>query len=147
MARSGNVDKKTINAIMLKYIDCESPTETAKAFPSMSKTTVSSIISRYKDKDKYVKLRDEKKEKMDRANSEAIDSFVEDASRLIDVSLKVMLRRVMSDFKRDQGVVSTGDLNKIVGTLYDKRALACGESTDSISISVKLPPEADPYAG
>ena len=38
------------------------------------------------------------------------------------------------------------EISTAVGTLYDKRALAKGESTENIRISVKLPKEVEKYA-
>ena len=46
----------------------------------------------------------------------------------------------------DEIDISVNQLSTFIGTLYDKRALTMGESTQNTEISIKLPEDVKKYA-
>lgn len=105
-------------------------TETSKVL-GIPYNTISGWIKN-KPPDKFDKLRDEKKR-----------DFIEQASEIIDIALD-KLKKELEDGEND---IPINHLTTAIGTLYDKRALARGENTDNMSVSIKLPEGADEYAG
>lgn len=118
-----------------------------------------------KPPDGYDELRAEKKR-----------GFIESANTIIDKGMQIMDRRFTRALEQEEeidgliGIVSDADdvsdkekndiarklsalqlhdikaLTTAIGTLYDKRALAQGESTDNTKIEFKLPKGVDEYA-
>jgi len=83
-----------------------------------------------REPDRYQAMRDMKKR-----------DFIERASELIDKSLDRLDWELGT-----QERIQVNHLASIIGTLYDKRALAKGESTENREISFKLPEEVNRYA-
>ena len=69
-------------------------------------------------------------------------NFIEQAGEIIDLALQ----RLKNEISDEDTVIPVNHLTTVIGTLYDKRALAKGESTDNIKINVTLPPELKDYA-
>lgn len=104
-------------------------------------------------------------------------SFVEKADKIIDSGLELLMRRFNKalEFERELDVIlrrlseddecegseltefakkthelklqNIREITTAIGTLYDKRALAKGESTENTSVKVILPDGSDEYAG
>ena len=94
--------------------------------------TVKSIVDKNKDKPEFVKLCDEKREE-----------FSKMASRLIEKAAR-RLEMTLDDEGKD---IPANHLTTVIGTLYDKKALADGNATDNVAVSIKLPEGIDEYAG
>lgn len=67
--------------------------------------------------------------------------FVEQSSELIDLAFDKLRTKLEGDDD-----IPANHLTTVIGTLYDKRALAKGESTQNTHIEFKLPKEVDDYA-
>ncbi len=81
--------------------------------------------------DEFDKLRDEKKR-----------DFIDRSSELIDLAFDRLQEKLSGDYD-----IPVNHLTTVIGTLYDKRALAKGESTEKTTIEIKLPEGVDEYAG
>lgn len=86
-------------------------------------TTVEKIYKENKEKPEFVKLCNKKKEE-----------FADKASIIIDKALK-RLEEALDD-KEDK--IPVNNLSTVIGTLYDKRALAKGDSTSNTELSIKM---------
>lgn len=118
--------------------------------------------------DEFDKLRDEKKRDFIEKSSDIIDKGLDLLDRRIDRALnqeteldmlideifctdkdelspkekESLIRKVRALQLQDVKSITTA-----IGTLYDKRALAKGESTAKTTVEIKLPEEVDDYAG
>lgn len=131
---------------------------------AVAANTITDWINK-KPPDGFDELREEKKR-----------GFIENANAIIDKGMQIMDRRFTRALEQEQeideliGMVSETDdmsdkqkdsvtrklsalqlhdikaLTTAIGTLYDKRALAQGESTDNTKIEFKLPKGVDEYA-
>ena len=63
------------------------------------------------------------------------EEFIEKASRIIDKAMNKL------DKELDKDNIPVNNLTTVIGTLYDKRALAKGESTNNDSITIKMSDE------
>ena len=97
----------------------------------IAESTVRSIVLQNKDKDEFKKLCDEKKE-----------AFSKMADRLIEKAAKRLEKELDDEFER----IPVNHLTTVIGTLYDKKALADGSSTENVSVSIKMPEGIDEYA-
>ena len=93
--------------------------------------TVRKIVELNKDKDEFTKLCDEKKEE-----------FADKATRIIDKALK----RLEQAIENNEEYIPVNQLTTAIGTLYDKRALAKGESTNNTKVIIELPEGTNEYA-
>lgn len=131
---------------------------------TVAANTITDWINK-KPPDGFDELREEKKR-----------GFIENANAIIDKGMQIMDRRFTRALEQEEeideliGMVSKTDdmsdkqkdsitrklsalqlhdikaLTTAIGTLYDKRALAQGESTDNTKIEFKLPKGVDEYA-
>ena len=131
MPRGKKTSPEVVYKIMTSWAITSNYKETAREL-ELPVTTVKSIVDNNKDKPEFVKLRNEKKEE-----------FSECASRIINKAL-LRLERDIDDEKKN---IPANHLTTVIGTLFDKKALIEGKSTNNITIDVKLPPEVDEYAG
>lgn len=60
------------------------------------------------------------------------DEFIEKSSKIIDKALNKL------DKELDKENIPVNNLTTVIGTLYDKRALAKGESTENSSFDVNI---------
>lgn len=127
MAKGKKTDNETIYKIMLSVFSTNNYNETARQLELPVKT-VEKIYKENKDKEEFTKLCMEKK-----------DEFVEKASRIIDKALN-RLETALDD-KEDR--LAINNLSTVIGTLYDKRALAKGETTVNTGISIKMDKEVE----
>lgn len=106
--------------------------ETGKAL-GVAKSTVKKWIDDKKeaDPDGYDELRYAAKK-----------DFIEKATDIIDSAMD----RLAIDIKNRALNIPVKHLSTVIGTLYDKRALARGESTENTSVTFDLPKEVEDYA-
>ena len=105
--------------------------ETAKQL-GLAESTVRTIVQANKGKEEFVKLCDEKRK-----------SFSAKADEIIDLAID-RLKKELTDTDKD---IPVNHLTTVIGTMYDKKALADGTATDNVSVSIKLPEGIDEYAG
>jgi len=67
--------------------------------------------------------------------------FVERSTEIIDIALDRLKKELINAEE-----IPVNQLSTVIGTLYDKRALAKGESTDNTRVTFTLPKELDDYA-
>lgn len=111
------IDNKTKAKVIASYALTNSYNKTAKEF-NISDKTVKKIV------EENPKLYEQKKEE-----------FVDKASRIIDKALDKLETEI------DKGIVPANQLATIIGTMYDKRALAKGESTNNNIITINMSEE------
>ena len=102
-----------IYRVMASWAINNSYAETAREL-DMPLTTVKGIVDANKNKEEFVKLRSRKKEE-----------FSKKASRIIDKALK----RLEDEIDNEEKDIPINHLTTVIGTLYDKKALAEGNPT------------------
>jgi hypothetical protein len=122
MAQGKKTDNETIYKVMLSVFSTGNYSETARQL-NMPQSTVEDIYKRNIEKDEFAKLREKKQ-----------DEFVENASRIIEKALK----RLENSLDDKEEKIPVNNLSTVIGTLYDKRALAKGESTTNTSMTIKM---------
>ena len=130
MARGKQLDNKTVYAVMLTYFINNNYSETARQL-NLPQRTVEDVVKRNIKKEEFAALREQKKEE-----------FVQKATEIIDIALK-RLKTTIEDKEID---IPVNQLTTAIGTLYDKRALARGESTENTAIVVKFNDEMKEWA-
>ena len=93
-------------------------------------TTVEGWIKNMPDKDGFEALRAIKKAE-----------FIEKSSEIMDLALARLKEKLDSGASRQINHLAT-----VIGTLYDKQALAAGDSTQNTSVTVTLPEGAEEFA-
>ena len=122
MAKGKKTDNETIYKIMISMFSTNNFSETARQL-NIPVGTVEDIYKRNIDKEEFTKLRKEKTEE-----------FAEKATRLIDKALN-RLEKALDD---EEEKIPVNNLSTVIGTLYDKRALAKGESTVNNKFEVDI---------
>ena len=122
MARGKKTSPEVIYQVMASYAITNNYNQTAKEL-GMSYATVKDIVQRNKDDEQFVKLQTEKR-----------DEFADKASVVIDKALNRLVQQ-LDDEERD---IPTHHLSTVIGTMYDKRALAKGEMTQNIGFATNL---------
>ena len=125
MTRGVKIDNKKIAEVIASYALTNSYNATAKE-TGICTNSVKNIINKQKQEnaEEYAKVCKEKKEE-----------FAEYADRLIN---KAMCKL---DKALDREDIPVNNLTTVIGTLYDKRALAKGEMTSNTSISIQMTDE------
>lgn len=130
MAKGKKTAPEVIYQVMISWAYTHSYSETARVL-NMPFSTVKKIVEDNKDKEEFAKLCQEKQ-----------DEFVNTATRIINKALE----RLEQTIEEEENDIPVNQLTTAIGTLYDKRALAKGESTENTKITFDLPPEVDKYA-
>lgn len=131
MARGQKTNPELIYKIMTAWAVAQNVSAVARDF-NMAESTVRKIVDDNKGKPEFKELCDEKREE-----------FSKMASRLIEKAAR-RLEMTLDDEGKD---IPANHLTTVIGTLYDKKALADGNATNNVSVSVKLPEGIDEYAG
>lgn len=131
MPRGKKTSPEVIYRIMSSWAVTNNFKETSREL-NLPVTTVKNIVDANKDKPEFVKLQNEKKEE-----------FSKMADRLIQKAMERLEHR-LDDTETD---IPVNQLTTAIGTLYDKKALADGATTENVEINIKLPPGVDEYAG
>lgn len=121
MPRGVKIDNQKIQEVMASYALTNSYNATAKEC-GVSDKSVKKIINEHSEE--FSKISEQKKEK-----------FVEYADKLINKAMNKLEKAL----ERDD--IPVNNLTTVIGTLYDKRALAKGEMTSNTSISIKMTDE------
>lgn len=116
--------------IMAVWAETDNYNETSKRL-GVPWSTVKKIVTENREKPEYVDLCDKKRK-----------DFVNNAIRIRDKAL-VRLERELDD---EDSHIPANHLTTVIGTLYDKIALAEGKSTENREVTVKLPQELLEYA-
>lgn len=158
MAKGQKTDNETIYKVMLSYAVTNNYSETARNL-DMPTSTVKKIVNDNQDKEEFVKLCNQKKNEFVESADEIIKKGTKLLNRRLDVALErqeeleMLLDSVYDvpddDMKPKEKLeiakklsrIQLNGLNEIttaIGTLYDKRALAKGESTENSSFDVNI---------
>ena len=122
---------EVVYQIMTSWAATKNYKETADSL-GLPVSTVKKIVDENISDEKFAKLCNEKEQEFSRK-----------ASRIIDKALK----RLEKDIDNEEKDIPVNHLTTVIGTLFDKKALADGNATENVSIEIKLPPGADEYAG
>lgn len=118
MARGVKIDNKKIQEVMASYALTNSYNATAKEC-GVSDKSVKKIINDHSEE--FAKVSERKKEE-----------FVEYADRLIKKAMGKL------DKALDREDIPVNNLTTVIGTLYDKKALAKGEATSNNTFEVNI---------
>jgi methylthioribose-1-phosphate isomerase len=130
MARGKKTSPEVIYQVMTSWSITDNLRETAREL-NMPVSSVKQIVDDNKDKEEFARLRTQKREE-----------FADKATRIIDLALS----RLEKAIGNDEEYIPVNQLTTAIGTLYDKRALAKGESTNNTKIVIELPEGVDEYA-
>lgn len=120
MASGKKTSRENIYKVMSLYFTTNNYNDTAQQL-GMPYSTVRDIVLENKDKDKFVELKNKKKEE-----------FIIKADKIIAKALN----KLEEGLDRDD--IAINHLSTVIGTIYDKRALAKGESTVNENITIKV---------
>lgn len=155
MARGKKTDYDTVYKVMVSWFATHSYSETARQL-DMPITTVRDIVNDNIDKPDFVNLRKEKENefadkateiidkgllllnrRMDRAieEEEALDILIDEIESTDDEEMSYQKKQATINKIRTMQLHSLKDITTAVGTLYDKRALSRGESTQNIDFA------------
>lgn len=151
-------DNETIYEIMLSVFSTNNFSETARQL-KIPVTTVEKIYKDNKDKEEFVKLWNEKKEEFAQTATRIINKATNLMEKRIDLAnehedeLEELIEEIWKTDKKDMNetkkkalvskiagmqLYSIKELAVAVGTMFDKRALAKGESTTNTDITIKM---------
>ncbi len=122
MARGKKTSPEVIYKVMTSYAITKNYNQTAKNL-GMAESTVEKIVKDNKDTDEFKKLCEQKQEE-----------FSEKASVIIDMLLE-RITETVADNEKD---IPLHHLTTAIGTLYDKRALSRGESTQNVDFATNF---------
>lgn len=156
MGRGQKHGPETIYAVMASYAVTGNYAETAKTL-NLAPNTVKGIYLKNKDKKEFAQLLDKNKEE-----------FATKATEIINKSIKLLIRRVERALEHEEKLdkilaeieddselkdnmkkkliaeitkmqmQSASDIARTMAIVYDKRALAKGEATESTEITISL---------
>lgn len=134
--RSNYTDEEQAEMLAL-YIELESYAAVGEKL-GITRQSVKTVIDRL--------MRDpEKKEYYEKHRKKFEDRFVPKAERIINNALDALEKEIDDILQRKRGV-KLNELTSAIGTLYEKRALIKGETTEISSVQIMLPKEAEEYA-
>ena len=116
--RGQKLSQQEIYDIMTSWSITQNTDETAKEL-GIPRSTVGSIVNRYKDQEEFVKLRQEKKEEF---------------AKIADRIMRKAAKRIERELDDDTSYIPVNHLVTVMGTAYDKKALAEGRPTERTEI-------------
>lgn len=122
MARGKKTPPEVIYKVMTSYAITNNLSETARA-TGVPFGTVKNIVDNNKDKEEFKRVQDEKR-----------DEFAEKASVIINK----LLERITNEVDNEEKDIPLHHLTTAIGTLYDKRALSRGESTQNVDFATNF---------
>lgn len=158
MAKGKKTDNETIYKIMVSVFSTNNYNETSRQL-NIPVKTVEKIYKENKDKEEFTKLCTEKKEEFVETATRIINKASELLEKRIDTALENQdeLEEIIDqvwqldkkDFNETQKKAIVNKIYKMqlnnmseittaLGTLYDKRALAKGETTANTGITIKM---------
>lgn len=156
--RGKKTDNETIYKIMLSVFSTNNFSETARML-NLPVKTVEKIYKENKDKEEFTKLCQEKKEEFTETATRIINKATNLMEKRLDLAneheneLEELIEEIWKTDKKDMNetkkkalvskiagmqLYSIKELAIAVGTMYDKRALAKGESTTNTDITIKM---------
>ena len=165
--RGQKTTPEMIYKVMASYATTGNFSQTGREL-NMPAATVRDIFNANCDNPEFTKLQDETKEAfadsatkliekglllLDRRFSRALlqeaelDAFIEEISNPSGVMMSQAERSSLISKLRGLQLQDVKSITTALGTLYDKRALAKGDSTGNVEVSIKLPEGIDEYAG
>lgn len=158
MARGKKTDNETIYKIMLSMFNTNNFSETGRQL-NIPQKTVEKVFKENKDKAEFAKLCEQKKEEFVDKATRIIDKATTLLEKKIDIALEQQegINKILDDvmdlkdkdanYQRKKALANKiealqlnrlSELTTAVGTLYDKRALAQGESTVNNKFEVNI---------
>ena len=122
MARGKKTAPEDVYRVMTSYAVTNNLSETARQ-TNIPFGTVKDIVDKNKNADEFKILQDEKREE-----------FSEKASVIIDK----LLERITKEVDNEEKDIPLHHLTTAIGTLYDKRALSRGETTQNIDFATNF---------
>lgn len=122
MARGKKTSPEVIYQVMTSWICTRNLNQTAREL-NLPFSTVKNIVDANKDKEEFIKLGEQKREE-----------FSDKASLIIDM----LLERITQTVADDEKDIPLHHLTTAIGTLYDKRALSRGETTQNIDFATNF---------
>ena len=130
MARGKKYPDEIKEKAYLMYATSGNIEEVSRALSVPASTISGWIKAKARDSpDEFEELRNEKKQ-----------DFIARSSELIDLAFDKLQDKLSSDDD-----IPVNHLTTVIGTLYDKRALAKGENTGNIKVESKLPKGLNEY--
>lgn len=120
--RGKKTSPEVVYRVMTSYAITRNMNETSRTL-NMPYSTVKDIIDGNIEKEEFAKLREEKE-----------NEFAEKASYIIDR----LLERIENEVLDEEKEIPLNHLTTAMGTLYDKRALSKGESTQNVGFATNL---------
>lgn len=114
MSRGKKTSPEVIYKIMTSWAITNNYKETAKLL-GLAEATVRKIVKENEGKEKFAKLCEEKRK-----------SFSEKAESIIDKALE----RLSKELEDERKEIPVNHLTTVIGTMYDKKALADGKPTE-----------------
>lgn len=131
MARGKKYPDEIKEKAYLMYATCGNIEEVSRALNVPASTLSGWLKAKARDSpDEFEELRNKKKR-----------DFIERSSELIDLAFDKLQDKLSGDDD-----IPVNHLTTVIGTLYDKRALAKGENTENVKIEYKLPKDMMKYA-
>lgn len=118
MSRGKKTSPEVIYKIMTSWAITNNYKETAKLL-GIAEATVRKIVKENEDKEEFTKLCKEKKE-----------TFSKKAEKIIDKALE----RLSKELDDEEKEIPVNHLTTVIGTMYDKKALADGKPTERTEI-------------
>lgn len=122
MPRGKKRSIEDIYKVMVGYASNKNVNDLARSL-NMPESTCRKIILDNQEKPEFVKLCEKKEEE-----------FADKATRIIDKALM----RLEKELDNEEKDIPINNLTTAIGTLYDKRALAKGESTENSKFEVSI---------
>lgn len=122
MAKGKKTKPEDVYRVMVSYAITKNNMETSRQL-GIPESTVRKIVEDNKNSDEFKKLCEEKQ-----------DEFAEKTSRIIDR----LLERIENEVLDDEKDIPLNHLTTAMGTLYDKRALSRGETTQNLGFATNL---------
>lgn len=120
MARGKKTDNESIYRVMLSHAVTNNYNQTSRDL-DIPEPTVRKIVKDNINKEEFTKLYELKRE-----------DFVKKADKIIDKALNKL------DIELDKEDIAINHLSTVIGTLYDKRALAKGEPTSNGNLTIRV---------
>lgn len=167
MAQGKKISPETVYQIMASYAVTGNFKQTSRDL-NIPYTTVRETWLDNKDNPDFVKLSDETKDhfadsaksiidkglallerRFDRAleHEEELDLMIEEIIDTNKTQLSQQEKTALISKLRALQLQDVKAITTAIGTLYDKKTLAEGGTTDNVSVSIKLPEGIDEYAG
>ena len=158
MPKGKKTDNETIYKIMISMFSTNNYSETARQL-NIPVTTVEKIYKDNKDKEEFVKLCNQKKEEFTETATRIINKATTLMEQRIDLAtkheseLEEIIDEIWNTDKKEMNeakkkalvskiagmqLYSLKELAVTIGTMYDKRALAKGESTANNKFEVEI---------